>query len=63
MLLFTHNVVGNHRWELLAHRNEIRLKGTKIIRKEKTFLEKYSKFALIFSLFNGKLIKKAVYLQ
>ena len=53
MLLFTHNVIGNHRWELLAHRNEIRFKGTKIIRKEKTFWEKFSLFLLIFPSFLG----------
>ena len=53
MLLFTHNVIGNHRWELLAHRNEIRFKGTKIIGKEKTFWEKFSLFLLIFPSFLG----------
>ena len=39
MLLFTHNVIGNHRCEPLAYQNEILLKGTKIIGKEKLFGE------------------------
>ena len=58
MLLFTHNVIGNHRCEPLAYQNEILLKGTKIIGKEKTFGGKYSKCSLIFPLFLGKFIKK-----
>ena len=51
MLLFTHNVIGNHRWELLAHRNEIRFKGTKIIGKEKTFRGYYYQKIMILTLF------------
>ena len=33
----SHNVIGNHWKEPLAHRNETRTKGTNNIRKEKTF--------------------------
>ena len=51
MLLFTHNVIGNHRKEPLAHQNEILSKGTNIIRKEKTFRGYYSQKSIILKLF------------
>ena len=42
MLLFTHNVIGNHKKEPLAHRNEIRTKVTNNIWNEKVSLEYFN---------------------
>ena len=39
------------RWKPLAHRNEIRFKGTKIIGKEKTFRGYYYQKIMILTLF------------
>ena len=45
------NVIGNHRKEPLAHRNETRTKDTNNIRKEKTFGGKLFKTPHILTLF------------
>ena len=50
MLLFTHNVIGNHRKEPLAHRNETRTKDTNNMRKEKTFRGYFSQKSIILTL-------------
>ena len=44
------NVIGNHRNEPLAHRNETRTKGTNDIRKEKTFRGYFSQKSIILTL-------------
>ena len=51
MLLFTHNVIGNPQREHDTPHDEIRTKGTNIIRKEKTFRGYFSQKSIILTLF------------
>ena len=51
MLLFTHNVIGNPKGSMTLAHDEIRTKGTNIIRKEKTFRGYFSQKSIILTLF------------